>query len=131
VGVVLLRDTQVLLIRRGTPPRQGEWSLPGGGQELGETVEHCARRELLEETGCTAGPLTLIDVIDAIRHDEAGRVQFHYTLVDFAARWEAGEPRAGGDCTDVAWAARDALVPYALWTRTQEVIARAARMLAA
>jgi ADP-ribose pyrophosphatase YjhB (NUDIX family) len=129
VGVVLLRDTQVLLIRRATPPRQGEWSLPGGGQELGETVEHCARRELEEETGCTAGPLMLIDVIDAIRHDAAGRVQFHYTLVDFAARWAGGEARAGGDCADVAWAPSDALAPYALWTRTQEVIAQAVAML--
>lgn len=128
--MVLLHQAQVLLIRRGTPPRVGEWSLPGGGQELGETVEACGRRELEEETGCQAGPFTLIDVIDAIRHDAAGRVQFHYTLVDFVAPWRAGTPRAGGDCTAAQWVALDRLGEYGLWTRTSDIITRAARMLA-
>jgi ADP-ribose pyrophosphatase YjhB (NUDIX family) len=127
--VVLLHGAEVLLIRRGTPPRMGEWSLPGGGQELGETVEACGRRELLEETGCQAGPFTLIDVIDAIRHDATGRVQFHYTLIDFVARWQSGTPCAGGDCTDTAWVPLDELAPYGLWSRTTEIITRAARLL--
>jgi 8-oxo-dGTP diphosphatase len=129
--VVLLHQAQVMLIRRGTPPRAGEWSLPGGGQELGETVEACGRRELEEETGCTAGAFTLIDVIDAIRHDAEGRVQFHYTLVDFVAPWQSGTPRAGGDCTAAQWVPLDRLGEYGLWARTTEIIMRAARMLGA
>jgi 8-oxo-dGTP diphosphatase len=129
VGVVLLRGDSVLLIRRGTPPRLGEWSLPGGAQELGETVRETARRELAEETGLApAGGLVLLDVIDAIQRDGDGRIRFHHTLVDFAAEAGPGEPVPGDDCAGAAWAPLGALHGYALWERTLEVIARAARL---
>jgi ADP-ribose pyrophosphatase YjhB (NUDIX family) len=128
--VILFRGPSVLLIRRGTPPRAGEWSLPGGGQELGETVEETARRELAEETGLAPeGPFHLVDVVDAIVRDEAGRVRFHYTLVDFAAHAAPGEPVAGGDCAAVAWTPLAALDGLPLWERTRGVITKAAAML--
>jgi ADP-ribose pyrophosphatase YjhB (NUDIX family) len=76
IGIVLLRGDEVLLVRRGRPPASGAWSLPGGRQELGETAEACARRELLEETGVTAGPLTLIGYVDSIHRDAAGRIEY-------------------------------------------------------
>lgn len=126
VGVVLFDiDGRVLLVRRGTPPRLGEWSLPGGRQELGESVEACARRELLEETGCTARLLALVDVIDSVTRDAEGRVRFHYTLIDYCGVAHDAAARAGGDVSEVAWAAADQLETYALWTRTIEVIGKA------
>jgi ADP-ribose pyrophosphatase YjhB (NUDIX family) len=120
----------VLLIRRGTPPNAGHWSLPGGGQELGETVAETARRELLEETGMTvAGDLVLVEVVDSIHRDAEGRVRFHYTLVDFAGFAAPGEPVAGGDCAGVAWTKLAALSDLGLWDRTVAVIRKAAAML--
>jgi len=130
VGVVLFRRSSVLLIRRATPPRIGQWSLPGGGQELGETVEQAARRELLEETALTVeGALTLVDVIDLVIPDDAGRVRFHYTLIDFAGFAGPGEAVAGGDSAAVAWTPLDTLDALPLWDATRAVIAKAVTLL--
>jgi len=134
IGVVLLRGEEVLLIRRGRPPRQGEWSLPGGGQRLGETAEACARRELEEEAGVQAGPLRLLAVVDAITPGEPGGEpggeasrgpRFHYTIIDYAGAWLSGTARPGGDVTEVAWARMDALAPFGLWPEALRVIALA------
>ena len=107
----------------------GSWSLPGGAQELGETAEAAARRELAEETALEVGELHLAANVDTIRRDELGRVQFHYTIIDFAARWAAGEPRAGSDVSDALWAPLDALGPFALWSEAHRVIAIARGLL--
>jgi ADP-ribose pyrophosphatase YjhB (NUDIX family) len=123
IGIVVLRADSVLLIRRGKAPALGEWSLPGGAQELGETAEQAARRELAEETGLTVGALLLAAHVDCIHRDEAGRILYHYTILDFAAAWQSGEPRAGSDSVDVAWAPFDALDKFALRKEAQRVIA--------
>lgn len=130
IGVAVLRGTRVLLIRRGKPPSAGQWALPGGAQKLGETAEQAARREILEETGVEIGPLHLAAVIDSIHHDAAGAVEYHYTIIDYAAAWTAGEPRAAADATAVTWAETDALGPYDLWSEAHRVIARARALLA-
>ncbi len=135
VGVVLLKppskDTPgaVLLVRRGKPPAMGSWSLPGGAQKLGETAEDAARRELAEETGLGAGPLALAANVDSIHRDTAGRIQFHYTIIDFAALWQGGEPAAGGDVTDAVFAPLDDLGRFELWHEAHRVIGLASRLL--
>jgi len=129
VGVALFKGPAVLLVRRGKPPNAGSWSLPGGRQEWGETAEHGARRELLEETGITAGPLTFTAHVDGIHRDVSGTVLFHYTILDFTGYWLAGDPVAGDDVTDAVWAPLDALGPYQLWSEAHRVIAAARRAL--
>lgn len=130
IGVAVLRPGGVLLVRRGRPPNMGAWSLPGGAQELGETAEQAARRELLEETALAVGPLLLAANVDSIHRDGDGRVRFHYTILDFAARWEGGEPVAGGDVTEATWAAFDAFDDYDLWSEARRVIGIARQLLA-
>ncbi|MBR0656210.1 NUDIX hydrolase [Plastoroseomonas arctica] len=130
IGCVIFDADRVLLVRRAKPPRAGAWSLPGGAQHLGETVEAAARRELREETGIEAGPLILADVIDAITRDADGRAQFHYTIIDYAGRWSAGTAAAADDVLDVAWAAPVALADYDLTPETLAVIAKSRALLA-
>lgn len=127
IGVIVFRGDHVLLVRRGRPPRQGEWSLPGGAQRLGETAEAAARRELREETGVEVGPLRLAAVVDAMSRDAEGALRFHYTIVDYAAEWRSGEARPGGDAAEVAWAPLSGLAPFALTEDARRVIAEAAR----
>ena len=122
VGVVVWRGDEVLLIQRGKPPRLGAWSLPGGAQELGETVRETAVREVLEETNIEIEVTHLIDVVDGITRDEDGRVRMHYTLVDFAAEWRAGEPVAGSDAIGAQWIHPDDLGPLRLWKETLRII---------
>ncbi|HTI02178.1 MAG TPA: NUDIX hydrolase [Acidisoma sp.] len=126
IGVVLLKPPhEVLLIRRGRAPMLGAWGLPGGGQELGETAEEAARRELLEETGLAVGRLTLAGTVDSIDRDPEGRVRYHYTILDFAGLWEGGEPQALSDAAAVTWADLRDLAAYDLWSEAHRIIALA------
>ena len=128
VGVVCLKDDQVLLVKRAKPPITWQWSIPGGGQELGETTREAALRELKEETGVDADLIGLIDVIDTVREDEEGRIQFHYTLVDFAAIWTSGEAVADDDVSDAQWVHLSDLENKGLWSETIRVIREAVMM---
>ena len=126
-----LRGEEVLLIRRGRSPLAGGWSLPGGRIEPGERAADAALRELLEETGVVAELLGLVDVVDGLfPAAEPGAPGFHYVLVDYAARWLSGEPRAGDDAAEAAFVRLDALRPLGLWSETVRVVEAAARMAA-
>jgi 8-oxo-dGTP diphosphatase len=129
IGAVVLRPDGVLLVRRGRPPALGQWSIPGGAQELGETVEAAARRELFEETGLRVGALTLVAHVDSIHPDPDGRIRYHYTILDFAARWQGGEPVPGDDVTAAAFVRFDALEVLDLWSEALRVIAAARTIL--
>ena len=121
VGVVCLRDETVLLIRRGKPPRMGEWSLPGGRIEPGERAGVAALRELMEETGVTARTTGLPDVVDAIFR-EGDR---HYVLIDYAADWVSGEPVAGDDALEARFVPLDQVEALIDWSETRRIIALA------
>ena len=126
VGVVVWKDGQVLLIRRGKPPSEGRWSLPGGRQKLGETTRETATREIREETGLKIAVGNLLDVIDSITRDGEGGVRYHYTLVDFDAEWRSGEAVAAADAAAVAWADPEDLERYEMWDETVRIIALSA-----
>jgi len=121
VGVVCFREDSVLLIRRRTPPLAGAWSLPGGRIEWGERVAEAALRELREETGVSAEILGLVAVVDGL-FGEPGAPDRHYVLVDYAARWIAGEPVPGDDAADAAFHPLADLEGLGLWEETMRII---------
>ncbi len=118
VGVVCLKGAEVLLIRRGTPPRQGEWSLPGGRIEPGERGMDAALRELREETGVEARLVGLIDVVDGIFPD-AGR---HYVLIDYVAEWLSGDPCPGDDAIEAEFMSVAEALDRVSWDETRRII---------
>jgi len=131
VGVACFRGDDVLLIRRGQPPRVGEWSIPGGRIEWGEAAAAAALRELREETGVDAELVGLVDVVDGLfRARSDGIVWGHYVLIDYAARWIAGEARAGDDAAEAQFVAPDALAALPLWDETRRIIAAARALVA-
>ncbi len=130
VGTVCFRGEDVLMIRRGTKPLAGDWSLPGGRIEFGERAEAAALRELREETGVTARLVGLVDVVDAIfRSRTSGDVARHYLLFDYAAVWISGEPVAGDDASHAEWIPPGRLAELALWAETRRVIEAARGMV--
>lgn len=132
VGMVCLRGDDVLLIRRGKPPRMGEWSLPGGRIEWGETAAAAALRELREETGVEADLLGLVDVVDGLfAPRDGGAVWGHYVMVDYACRWRAGTPCAGDDAAEAKFFPLAEIGGLGMWEETLRVIVMAAALAAA
>lgn len=128
VGAVVWHGDQVLLIQRGKEPDIGSWSLPGGAQEIGETLENAVRREVLEETGIEISQPILVDTVDLISPAKDGTIQYHYTLIDFTAEAVGIEVHAGDDAADAKWADSNQLAPFKLWSKTVEMIEKAKRL---
>ena len=126
VGAVIIEGDCVLLIKRGQAPLKGEWSLPGGALELGETLEEGIRREVLEETGLLIETVDVVEVVDRISRDSEGRVQYHYVLVDYLCRVIGGSLACATDAEDASWSTVAELGPIAPFTA--EVIRKAFRM---
>ena len=128
VGVVVLKGDLVLLIKRGKPPRVGEWSLPGGLQELGETVRQAACREVMEETSVEIVLGNILDAIDVIRPDDSGRIKTHFTLLDFMAVWKSGEPVGGDDAMHAEFIPLANIESMGMWDETVRIIKQAAAL---
>ncbi len=129
VGAVILDGGRVLLIRRGQEPLKGEWSLPGGAVEAGETLQAALAREVREETclDVVVGPV--VEVLDSIRRDAAGRAEYHYVIVDYACRVRDGATTAaacGSDATEASWVDVEDLERYRVTPAAIAVIRKAA-----
>ena len=122
VGAIIFERENVLLIKRGQPPLEGFWSLPGGAQETGETVEEALKREILEETGLEIEILKLATMVDIIDLDKAGKARHHYTVADYLCRAKAGILKAGGDAADAKWVQLGELGNFNLTPKAREVI---------
>ena len=130
VGIVCVRGEEVLLIRRGTPPKQGEWSIPGGRIETGEASKAAALRELKEETSVNADLVGLLDVVDAVFHNRTGNlITRHYVLIDYAAKWISGEPVAGDDAAEARFFHQSELESIELWSETRRIIQKGFELL--
>ena len=129
VGVVVLRRGAVLIVRRGKPPGEGEWSLPGGSQELGETLFEAAAREVLEETGVTVAPTRVLAAVDNIVRDDAGAIEFHYAIIDVLADWRSGDPAPLDDVSEARWAPIEDAVRMIRFPAARAVIRAAANVV--
>jgi 8-oxo-dGTP diphosphatase len=128
VGTVVWHGERVLLVRRARPPREGQWSLPGGAQQLGETLAEAACREVREEAGLEVELGAVVATVDLIERDSDGRVRYHYTLVDFTAEAASLALRPGSDAADARWFELSEIETLGLWSETVRII-RLAREL--
>jgi 8-oxo-dGTP diphosphatase len=130
VGAVILDGDRVLLVQRGQEPLKGEWSLPGGMVEAGETLQAALAREVREETALDVDVGEVVEVLDSIRRDGDGRTEYHYVIIDYACRVRSGTPTAaahGTDAADVRWVSVDELERYNVTSRAMAVIRKAHR----
>ena len=125
VGAIIVHKEKVLVVRRANPPLQGDWSIPGGLVETGETTREAVVREIHEETGLTVEPVELIEVFERILRDRDSRVQYHFVAIDYLCRIVSGESRAGSDVSQIRWARLDELQILGISSETRHVIQKA------
>lgn len=128
VGGVVIEDGRALLIRRGSEPLRGQWSIPGGTLETGETLLEGVVREMAEETGLQVRVLELIEVFERIMPDAEGRARYHFVIVDYLCENAGGTAAAASDVTHIAWAREDELEPYKLTPTATRILKKAFAM---
>ena len=124
VGGVVIHRNRALLIRRGSEPLKGEWSIPGGLIEVGESLSGAVRRELREETGLDIEPLEIIEVFDRIFR-RGRRVRYHFVIVDYVCKLKGGRLRPASDVIDACWVRREDLGKYHLTRKATAVSLKA------
>lgn len=122
VGAVVFHDQRVLLVRRGRPPAQGQWAIPGGSVRLGETLREAVEREILEETGIRISAGEPVLTFEVIERDSDHRVRFHYLIVDYAADYLGGTLKAGDDAAEAKWVAASELTCLPVHVRTLKLL---------
>lgn len=119
---MIVSEGRVVVVRRAHEPLKGEWSIPGGVLEIGETLRAGAAREALEETGLVVEAGEVLEVLDRIVRDGEGRIQFHYVLIDFLCRVRGGELRAGGDAEEARWLSAEELDAFPIADSAAQVL---------
>ncbi len=125
VGGVVFRGPEVLLIKRGKPPFEGQWSIPGGGLDYGEAVRDGLLREIREETGLKIKILGLLDVFEALPRAEGADFSQHIVMIDYVCEWLAGEPVAGDDAVEAEFVSVERALERLSWDKTREAVNRA------
>jgi 8-oxo-dGTP diphosphatase len=128
VSAAIFRDGRVLIVRRARPPAHGLYTLPGGGVELGETLEQAVIREVREETGLSIAPLALVGFRQAIARDDAGRIKRHFVILPFAAHWIGGEIALNEELAEAQWREADELTGLKTTEGLAEIVAAAERV---
>ena len=114
IGVVVVRDCKIALIKRGNEPSKGKWTIPGGLVELGESVESAVIREAKEETCLDVEDPELIDVVGNVDRDEYGKIKYHYVIIDYLVHVKAGTIQAASDAEELRWVQFDEVEAYNL-----------------
>lgn len=118
----MFKDQKVLLVKRGNPPGQGMWAIPGGRVHLGETLRQAAEREVLEETGIRITATEPVYAFEVFDHDETGTLRFHYYIVDFDGDYESGDIQAGDDAASASWVSQQDLAQLPVVQKTRELL---------
>jgi 8-oxo-dGTP diphosphatase len=130
VSAAVIRDGQVLVVRRARSPAQGLFTLPGGAIELGETLAAAVVREVQEETGLVIEPVGLAGCREVITRDAEDRIERHFVILAFAARWLAGEPTLNAELAEARWLAPAQLATLPTTEGLADIVAAAFRRLA-
>ena len=130
VGAIVVKDNKVLLVKRSQPPGKGLWAIPGGGVELGETLQEAAEREVREETGITVRTRNPVCAFDLIDRDDAGRIRFHYVIVDFMADYVGGKAKPNDDASEVCWTTLQELEELPASQTTKELLKNTVHLVA-
>jgi len=125
VGAVIVKNDQILVVRRVNPPLQGQWSIPGGLVDTGETTKEAVIREIREETSLNIEPVELVEVFERILRDADSRVQYHFVVIDYLCRLVSGQPHAGTDVSEIRWARFEDLNALGITPETTSVIQKA------
>ena len=129
VGAVVVEGDRVLLVKRGQPPLQGQWSLPGGVVEVGETLREAVAREVKEETGLDVEPGPVVEVLDRVQRADDGRVEYHYVIIDYCCSVRGGSLACASDADAAEWVSATEVSAYSVTPAVKRVVEKALELI--